>query len=91
MRLTRWSSRWSRGQFQFRLREFLLLVALIAVVAAWWNDHRKLSAALAWQKEIGRAWSVEQATGPPKHPRPGRQTHRLGLGHARRAARVATA
>lgn len=36
--------------FRFTIRELLMLTLVVAVAAAWWLDHRNLTAQIAGQK-----------------------------------------
>jgi len=37
-------------RFQFTVRELLLIIAIIAVIAGWWIDHQRITNSLANQK-----------------------------------------
>ena len=37
-------------RFQFTVRELLLVIAIIAVMAGWWIDHKQITDGLANQK-----------------------------------------
>ena len=37
-------------KFQFSIRELLMIVAIIALAAGWWFEHRRIDAITAQQK-----------------------------------------
>jgi hypothetical protein len=59
--------RWIR----FRITTILLLIAILAMTLAWYQDHRHLSAQLYRLQNPDTGWGVNQATGPPNTSGPG--------------------
>jgi hypothetical protein len=51
--------------FRYRIATFLLLVAILAISLAWWQDHRKLTAQLRKLQYPDVSWGVNQVLGAP--------------------------
>jgi len=59
--------RWLR----FRITTILLLIAILAISIAWWQDHQRLTSELYRIQNPVRSWGVDQVTGPPNTKGPG--------------------